>query len=97
MTPAIITDRNMVTSPAMLTYRCSQQLGLHNGADTARDGPSRSHSLDHPSLACLGMSEQTQSVVPLYAARLRDLTWATTVTLHCECGHVAEVRARAVP
>lgn len=29
--------------------------------------------------------------MPLYAARLRDLTWATSVTATCQCGHVAEV------
>jgi len=37
------------------------------------------------------MPEQNKYVVPLYAARLRDLTWATTITGTCECGHVAEV------
>jgi hypothetical protein len=37
------------------------------------------------------MGEQTRNIVPLYAARLRDLTWATTITAHYECGHVAEV------
>ena len=37
------------------------------------------------------MPEQTRNIVPLYAAKLRDLTWAETVTATCECGHVAEV------
>jgi hypothetical protein len=37
------------------------------------------------------MSEQTRNIVPLYAARLEHLTWATTITATCECGHVAEV------
>jgi hypothetical protein len=29
--------------------------------------------------------------LPFYAAKLKDLTWATTVTAHCVCGHVAEI------
>ena len=29
--------------------------------------------------------------MPLYAAKLRDLTCATTLTATCECRHVAEV------
>lgn len=29
--------------------------------------------------------------MPFYAARLRDLTWAPTVTVRCTCGHEAEV------
>ena len=37
------------------------------------------------------MSEQTRNIVPLYAARLENLTWAMSVTAHCACGHVAEV------
>jgi hypothetical protein len=35
--------------------------------------------------------EQTRNIIPLYAARLEHLTWATSVTVSCECGHVAEV------
>ena len=37
------------------------------------------------------MEEQKRNIVPLNAARLRDLTWATTITVNCQCGHVAEV------
>jgi hypothetical protein len=37
------------------------------------------------------VSEQTRNTVPQYAARLEHLTCATSVTVHCACGHTAEV------
>ena len=37
------------------------------------------------------MEEQKRNIVPLYAARLEHLTWATSVTARCQCGHVAEI------
>ena len=35
-------------------------------------------------------------MVPLYAARVSNLTWHTIVTVRCECGHVAEVEVETL-
>jgi hypothetical protein len=37
------------------------------------------------------MEEQKRNTVPLYAAKLRDLSWHPTVTVHCICGRTSEV------
>jgi hypothetical protein len=37
------------------------------------------------------MPEQRRNIVPLYAARVEDLTHAETVSVSCTCGHKAEI------
>jgi hypothetical protein len=37
------------------------------------------------------MSEQRRNIVPLYAARVEDLTHGLTIAVSCTCGHKAEV------
>jgi hypothetical protein len=35
--------------------------------------------------------EQRRNIVPLYAARVEELTHAATVSVSCTCGHKAEI------
>jgi hypothetical protein len=37
------------------------------------------------------MPEQRRDIVPLYAARVEDLTHASTISVSCTCGHKAEI------
>jgi hypothetical protein len=37
------------------------------------------------------MTEQRRNIVPLYAARVEDLTRGPTIAVSCTCGHKAEV------
>jgi hypothetical protein len=42
------------------------------------------------------MEEHNRNTVPLYAARLSDLTHASEVTVTCRCGHVAAVSVESL-
>jgi hypothetical protein len=42
------------------------------------------------------MSEQKRNIVPLYAARVEDLTHAPTVSVSCTCGHKAEIPVETI-
>jgi hypothetical protein len=46
---------------------------------------------DSAGAVCSGVPEQRRNIVPLYAARVEDLTHASTISVSCTCGHKAEI------